>query len=149
MLAGTDPIDDWCPLHLAVKVDHLVDYLPNNLGVRLCSGRMRDVIDRNHGPRDEIQWLAAEVADVFERSHDYFVLHLPGAEDALDEKRSIMVGDVVVKPVIDAKKVTGRSLLRVPGASLTLFVSDAVRRALLKAGMTGFHFDVAPMSDAG
>jgi hypothetical protein len=37
--------------------------MAKNVGVRLCSTRLRDVLDRERGPRDEFQWLDAVVID--------------------------------------------------------------------------------------
>jgi len=144
LLSKGDRIDGWSPRQLVVESDELEDYLVNNVGVRLCSSRMRDIIDRNLGPRDEVQWLEAEVTDISGTSHDYYVLHLIGGDGAVDEKRSIMVRDFVVKPVIDITKTVGRNLLTLPGGAVRFFVSDDVRGALLDAGITGVSFHQAP-----
>lgn len=87
LLCGRDQVQDWSAPRLVVESDELVDYLPNNLGVRLCSMRMRDLIDANL-PRDRVQWLPAEVIDIYGTSHDYFVLHVLGDDDVLNEARS-------------------------------------------------------------
>lgn len=142
--SGRDPVQDWSAPRLVVESDDLVDYLPNNIGVRLCSKRMRDLIDANLGAGDRIQWLRAEVVDIFGTSHDYFVMHMPGHDDVLNESRSIMAGDFVVKPVIDAEKVRGRQIFRLPEAMLTAFVSRELKEKMADAAITGVHFEAAP-----
>jgi len=146
LLMARDRVRDWSTPRLEVESDELVDYHPNDLGMRLCSPRMRDVIDAGSGPKDDLQWLPAEVVDIFGTAHDYFILHLPGDDDVLNKVRSILVGeDSVVKPVLSAEKVEGRQLLRCPGAALTWFVSTDLRRKLEAAGITGVHFEKAPV----
>lgn len=144
LLSGRDPVQDWSAPRLTIESDELVDYLPNSLGVRLCSRRMRDLIDANLGPSDIVQWLPTEVVDIYGTSHDYLVLHLPGDDDVLNESRSIMAGDFVVKPVIDARKVKDRQVFRLPEAMLTAFVSGEMRAKLADAAITGVHFETAP-----
>ncbi|MGH2445065.1 MAG: imm11 family protein [Candidatus Limnocylindria bacterium] len=144
LLSGRDPVQVWSAPRLVVESDELVDYLPNNLGVRLCSRRMRDLIDANLGPRDSVQWLPAEVIDIFGAGHDYFVLHMPGDDDVLNESHSIFSGDFVVKPVIEAEKVRGRQMFRLPEAMLTALVTRELQAKLADAAMTGVHFEAAP-----
>jgi hypothetical protein len=144
LLSGRDRVQDWSVPRLKVESDELVDYLPNNLGIRLCSVRMRDLIDVHLAPGDSVQWLPAEVVDIYGTGHDYFVLHIPGDDDVLNGSRSIMAGDFVVKPVIDVDKVKGRHMFRLPEAMLTVFVSAELKRVLSEAAITGAHFETAP-----
>lgn len=128
-LAYVNKIPSWEPLRFAVESHDLVDYLPNNLEIRLCSLRMRQVIDRNLASKDSVQWLSAEVVDGLGNSHNYFVLHLPGRADSLEKLN-----------MVRAKRVR-RNLFRVPGARLLLFVSFELREALINEGCTGLSFE--------
>lgn len=142
-LASSSRVEEWHELALVSDADDLVDYLPNNVGVRLCSPRMRAAIDSSVGPLDKLQWLPATVSDRSGTTNPYSVLHLPGPHDFLDEAESVVVGDFVVKPVFSWAKVRGRTVLRVPESTVTLIVTDAVRDSLLTAACSGIDFEKA------
>lgn len=142
-LASASRIGEWDVLELRADADDLVDYLPNNVGVRLCSPRMRSTIEASIGPSDQVQWLPANVSDRSEQTNPYFVLHLPGMLDFLDQAESVFVGDFVVKPVFSWAKVGGRNLLRVPDSTVTLIVTERVRHALLASECSGIDFEKA------
>lgn len=142
-LASSNSVHDWQVLRLTIDSDTLVDYQPNNAGVRLCSKRMRHVIDGVLGPRDHAQWLPAVVADVFGVEHGYNVMHVPDLDDVLDDDASLVVDGFTVKPVLSIAKTEGRNVMRVPESILTLIVSEKVRQAILNAGCSGINFEKA------
>jgi hypothetical protein len=146
LLASSDPVVDWRTPVLRLTSAEVLDYLPNNIGVRLCSPHMRGVIDGAISDEDEIQWLPAVVNVPSGPRQPYFVLHLPGELDILDNEKSIWVDGFVVKPVFDLGKVRERSLIRPPAAELTLIVSDRMRIALLAAACSGLAFERASTS---
>jgi hypothetical protein len=75
LLSGRDPVQDWSAPRLVVESDELVDYLANNLGVRLCSKRIRDLIDANLSPRDTVQWLPANSSTSLENATTLRLAH--------------------------------------------------------------------------
>lgn len=143
LLASAFQIEEWPGLELRADADELVDYLPNNVGVRLCSSRMKSTIDRSIGASDDVQWLPASVLHGSNRTSPYFVLHLPGTHDFLNDAESVVVGDFVVKPVFSSAKVGDRNVLSVPGSTVTLIVTDRVRHALLASECSGVDFEQA------
>lgn len=78
-------IRDW-PDDVRVKVTEgeICDYQPSNLAIRLCSLRMREVLDRERGKDDVLHWLPVTVLDRHDQEHPYFVLDLPRAVAADD-----------------------------------------------------------------
>jgi hypothetical protein len=142
LLAEPGYVRRWTALELVVRTTDLTDYLPNNVGVRLCSRRLRDVLDLRRSGEDEVQWLEAVVVDASGRTHDYYVLHLPSHPDVLDEARTIRVGrDFVVKPVISRGQARNHCVFSFPGAAIRLIVADEVKVAIERARCTGVTFE--------
>lgn len=140
LLAPASRVEEWPGLELRTDVDQLVDYLPNNIGARLCSLLMKRAVDGSIGPLDEVQWLPASVVDRSGNANEYFVLH-PRAAGLLNAAESVVGGDFVVKPVFSKAKLRGRNVLRVPDSTLTLVVTERVRRALVNAECSGVDFE--------
>jgi len=117
------------------------DYLANDLGLRLCSTRMRSVLDDSIGPDDRIQWLPAKVRDSSATSHDYWVLHMVDLPDVLDPHQSILARNTfVVKPVVSADRVGSHKVFSFPGATTRLIIAESVKRSLEAAACTGVDF---------
>jgi hypothetical protein len=134
-------VERWATLELQVTSSEPTDYLANNVGVRLCSARLRDAVELNRGADDELQWLEARVVDASGVEHEYFVLHLPLQPDVLDPQRTIRAGGwFVVKPVLSVVRVGSHRVLSFPGAATRLIVSETVKAAIVKEGCTGVDF---------
>jgi hypothetical protein len=140
-------VADWLPVELEVRGGDPTDYLANNIGMRLCSARLRDVVEQQRGDGDQLQWLEVQVVDESGVKHRYFVLHVPTHPDVLDPRRTIWAGEsFVVKPVLSRDKLQGLRVFSFAGATTRLVVADVVRRAILDAGCTGVDFAKAPVS---
>lgn len=132
--------DHWPLLDLTVDEGVPTDYLANNVGVRLCSPRLRAILDGGAGPADELQWLDARVID-HHGSQPYHVLHFPTVPDVLDRDRTIWVDDeLVVSPVIASGKVADHRIFTIPGGGGRVIVASAVRHAIRAARCTGISF---------
>lgn len=98
-LPDRGPIANWVTPELDLVDGGFPDYLATDLGLRVCSDRMRRVLQASASPTDVLQWLPAEVVCGSEIRH-YWVLHFPEPVKALG-KRTIRSGDGgVVKPVL-------------------------------------------------
>lgn len=119
------------------------DYLANDMGWRLCSAKMRNVVDA-HLPSLLDAWLPVSVTEGgSERA--YSVLLAPDASDALHRDRSIYSRQGrLVKPVIDRERVGEREVFTVGERDLTMIVTESVRSALESAGCTGIRYELAP-----
>jgi hypothetical protein len=139
-------VTQWDRLELTTESTALTDYLANDLGVRLCSLRMREVVDACVGEANDIQWLEAVVTDPTGCVVPYWVLHVAAHHDVLDPARTITArgGRFVVKPVIDTGRAEGHRVFAFPGASTRLVVSGDVRDALQTARCTGIDFAPVP-----
>ena len=134
------PVDRWRLLELALRDGEFTDYLANDMGVRLCSERLRACIEEVRRERDAVQWLEAGVSDT-RQTRQYHVLHFPIDYPVVNESKSIMAGPVVVKPVLLASGVRNRDIFALPNApGRTLFVSETLKDAILEANCTGMGF---------
>ena len=140
-------VDEWSGLELRLPSGGLTDYLANDVGVRLCSLRLRDLIESHRSATDEVQWLQAQVLDSSGQGHPYFVLHFVSHPDVLDRERTITArDDFVVKAVLDRNRVAGHNVFAFPGAEIRVIVSGVLRHAILAAGCTGVDFSELPIT---
>lgn len=141
VLAEPGLVEDWEPLELVLREGSPTDYLANNLGVRLCSKRMRTAIEAASAGADQFQWLDAQVMDESGNVHTYYVLHFPTLPDVLDPDRTIKSrGWFVVMPVIAGSRVGAHRAFSFPGGSSRMIVANDVRQAIEQAGCTGVDF---------
>jgi Immunity protein family (Imm11) len=142
LLAEPGHVDNWPELKLAVHGGQPTDYLANNVGARLCSVLLRDLLDQRRSSDDEVQWLDVEVVDQIGTKHNYYLLHLVSHPDVLDPQRTIRArGEFVVKPVLSRARVGNHRVLSFPGATTRLIVADDVKRAIEGAACTGVDFE--------
>jgi hypothetical protein len=133
-------VSEWVEARLLVDREP-TDYLANDLGVRLCSARLRQVIDEAKGPDDVLQWLPVDVVGPHGRHATYYVLHLVTHPDVLDRQLSIVGRQgFVVRPVIDLRRVAAHRVFGFPGANTRLIVAESVRRAIETRSCTGIEF---------
>lgn len=133
MLDG-EPIEDWIEPEYRLERGGFDDYPVEVRGYRLCSDRLRRVIDATKAPADPLEWLPARVVGIEGETRPYWVLHirrhpvtlLPGLED-LDWG--------TLRRAADDGALAEYRVLPPPGAGLlTFLVDDAVREAILDAG---------------
>lgn len=140
-LAAPGPIANWSPP--SVTVDGApTDYLANELGIRLCSSRLRDVIERGRAGADELQWLDAVVRDDRGSKIGYYVLHFPSVLDVLDPGETLFASDgsTVVRPAISLARAGAHAVFSYSRFGVAIVVAAEVRRAIVAAGCTGVYF---------
>jgi hypothetical protein len=134
---------NWRPLEMTIKGGRPSDYQPNNLGLPICSKKMRKLIDENLGKSDVVEWLPVRID-----GSEYFILNLPKPLDILDKEKSIMADDFVVKAVVRAEAIGDHQVFTFKGAGTTRFiVSERVKRALEAAGCKPIEFNKVALSD--
>lgn len=139
------PVEDWQPLVFQLTEGELTDYLANDLGFRLCSERLKQILQAHAAADDSLQWLPIEVQQAGKKI-PCFILHFPDPPDVLDRDNSILARDFVVKPVLSKKKLAGHQVFAYPGAGeLKLFVAEPVRTAIKEAKYTGMELSRAPV----
>jgi hypothetical protein len=138
-------VTDWEKIKLQLKEGDFADYLANDLGGRLCSSKMRKIINDNISIEDKIQWLEVSVIEGDKDERTYYALHFPVSIDILNKGKSIITDDgLVVKPILDKTAVKDLNIFTLPNESgITTFVSKKIKEALEKAGCTGLSFTKA------
>jgi hypothetical protein len=138
-------VEGWKPLTMQLRDGEFSDYLGNNLGCRLCSPKLRSILETRASASDRLQWLNVFVT-LSDDIREYFILHFPTPIDCLDPLHTIRSGDFVVKPVLAAAAVSGHDVFTYPGSGeLCWFVSDTVKGAIKSARCTGLMLSKAPM----
>ncbi len=142
-LSAPGVVGDWNVLRFELEPGEIADYLPNSFAYRLCSEKLRVVLDRTRAPFDFVQWLPAVVSrDGTERQ--YSILHFPEVPAVVDIARTIMAGPVIVKAHLDRKLVDGHRLFGFPEETLRLVVAQDVKRQIEAAACSGIVFSKLP-----
>ena len=140
-------IDHWEPILLILQDGPFSDYQGNLEAARLCSSKLKKIVEEYQSPIDEIQWLSMYVRDANGKQRDYFILHFPFEYDVIDWGKSITIQkNTVVKPVLSKEKVKGHQIFNyTSGAFITCVVSEDLKRAIHRAGCTGMSFLKIPL----
>jgi hypothetical protein len=143
-------VNSWNSECLTLQSGEFADYLANNAGLRLCSDKLREIIENCRGGKDALQWLETTVSDLMGARRKYFALHFPEDYDVLDRKRSILAGGgkMIVKGVLSRAGVDGHRVFSYPRESgRRCLVDDLVRQTIENAGCTGMGFSEVSVSD--
>ena len=138
-------VENWQSLVLELREGDFADYLASDLGCRLCSERLRTILQDHASPDDMIQWLNVEVRKG-KASRPYAILHFTSPPDVLNKTKSIMAGDFVVKAVFSKDAIGQHQVFAYPQAGeLKLFITDGVKRAIQSAKCTGMEISRCPV----
>ena len=141
LLPKEGTVTEWETKHFYLKDGEYTDCLPANIGCRLCSKKMRDILERNKSNKDALQWLDAEVESEAGEKRQYFILHFPVLEDVLDKRKSKYAGNILTKHVINPKACAGHEVFSyIEESTLSFIVSQKVREELKKAGCRGLIY---------
>ncbi|HEY3358695.1 MAG TPA: hypothetical protein VGQ83_35940 [Polyangia bacterium] len=145
-LPADGPVVGWQPLTGTLGRGEESDYLASNLAFRICSARMRAILEELATPADVLQWLPVHVANSRAELREYHVLHFPAPPDVIDRDRSIIMDDdVIVKVLLCAESAARHAVFSYPGGGSTTFlVNGEVKKRLQKAGCTGIQFFPEP-----
>lgn len=146
-------IKDWKPItFLKLKGEGpLADMSHTDIGGRLCSSKLRKIIEENLTEHDnEIQWLPMHIKD--EETGDiteYYYLHFPEYCDVLDLERSTI--DPLLggydKEIVSYQKVKNRSIFNCPQNKDFTVVSKKLKEVIFKSGCTGISAEQETVID--
>jgi hypothetical protein len=137
---------EWETLGFVLDSGIVADYLANTYAFRLCSQRLRDVIDSHRGDGDMVQWLPAVAVNRVGAELPYWVLHFPEVPDVIHKTKSVFSGSVMVKACLDAAVVAGHRVFTLSHYGVYLVVADQVKDAIRQAGFSGLEFSKVPMA---
>lgn len=138
-------VESWSPISFKKKSNEgeLADFLSSDICGRLCSPKLKQIIDQNLTQNDiPIQWLPVTITkEESGETFDYFYLHFPDVCDSLDEEYSLFNRLGVPERIgFSFGKIKNKSICNCKGSS-TLIVSKDLRKAILDAGCTGLKFE--------
>lgn len=142
----TGYIENWKSITFTkLKTDgELADFLSANIGKKLCSPKLKQVIEQNMTSHDiPIQWLPVKIIkEESGETFDYFCLHFPEFCDSLDEQYSLFNSlGVLDRTGFSFEKIKDKSIFNCRGSFITLVISKKLRKAILDAGCTGLKFE--------
>lgn len=137
-------IQKWTPPVFELRDGGLADYLPNDMGWRLCSEKLRALI-LNEAGKNSVLWLPVEVI-ANKMKHTYFVLHFSSFPDVLNLQKSILASQFVVKAVLDKAKVSNEKIFSFKSELTRLVVSESLMNRIMEANCTGVEFSKVPVA---
>lgn len=132
-------VENWVEREFSLRDGMYSDYQASDLGLRLCSEYMKEVLDANRASGDDCQWLPARVASENE-TRQYFALHFPVSFDVIDERESLMGPGGVIKPVLKLEAVSHRSVFGIPDCCRRFVVSGRMMEAMVSSSLSGIAF---------
>jgi hypothetical protein len=130
-----------------------LDYQPNSLAWPLFSERLRTVFTKHLSGDEGVNWITAKINGNSEQ-RVYYIPRFEKKLDVLDTLKTIYVKGTnhVIKPCFSAEKINDYSVFHLPVANdfwkITsgLYVSEALKKALLKGKLTGIVFERITLS---
>lgn len=134
------------PLLTVHGVGRLADYADNNSGCRLCSSRMRRIVESLRGPADVVQWLPVRFEGV--ENDEYFILHFPSPPDVVHRERSRMAGGEVIKASFRAECLVGHTVFSyLGGGAPMLYVREDLKHKMESSALSGMEFRAVDVID--
>jgi ribosomal protein L24E len=119
------------------------DYQANTHGFRLCSQKLKDVLENGKNPEDKIQWLEATITWNNE-TRLYYVLHFYETVDVFDYERSGWDGKFFNKPKVFLKeKIKNHNVFSTYVDSLCILVKPEIIKEIKRQKLTGMVYEIA------
>jgi hypothetical protein len=144
-LPNEGKVNDWKPIVVEVRDGDYCDYLACNIGGRICSKKLRDIINQNASTHDDLQWLDLSAIKNGEKQV-YYMLHFPYPPDVLNIDRTLFVKntDIVVRPVFSRIRCESFNVISFyENMGVSWYIRDFVKKAIQAAGCTGIEFSQA------
>jgi hypothetical protein len=134
-------ITDWEPIILKLEEGSFSDYQANSAACRLCSIKLKSIIEQHKSSQDEIQWLPMIVKDENGEEREYFILHFPVMYDVIDkEKSTFFGGNRLIKPVFSLKKIGEHKVFNYHSSNFfSFFISEDIKKAIEKTKCTNLN----------
>ena len=145
------PIPNWKPIHFTIfdnigKGEGFQDYQFASFADRLCSQRLKDLLENSKSPDDKIQWLDTTVTWNGD-TRPYYRLHFYEDTDVLDPVLSkwnpeTKLYDALYKTYV-REKIGNHNIFSYPGDYLGLTVKAFIVKEMKKQKMTGMTWEPA------
>lgn len=131
-------VKDWESLEFRLRDGVLCDYQSNDVGWRMCSTRMRELLEAGRDASDPIQWLPVNVV-VDVATHAMWILHFPECPAVLDMDQTVFAPNgSIISPIYSASSIGHHRVFGEPGGkALATVLVEAVRNDLTNNKLTG------------
>jgi hypothetical protein len=134
-------VDSWQEFTFQLEDGDYTDYLANDLGWRMCSKPLRDLIESRKATEDLLQWLPAIVSDGLGTAVRYYVLHFPVIYDVLDTERTLFAeGGSVIRPILSKSKLGSHRVFAPMRSRVDLVITGNIKEEIILARLTGMDF---------
>ncbi len=141
-------VTEWTPVEFCIQhgewEGEAGDFVQNDLGWRLCSQRMKNLLDGQLSDTDKIQWLPSYLTDLVGQRTQHFVLHFPEIPDILNLDAGETIyhkeSEVLIRPCISLEKAEGHRIFNIRGLQSATIVHASVKEAIEAARMQGVEF---------
>jgi hypothetical protein len=139
--------------NLSVLNEVWLDYQPNSLAWPLMSERLKSIIEVNLTGNEQIDWIECKVQNRSEE-RTYYILRFNKMLDVLDMQKTMFVQgtDHIIRPVFASSKICSYSIFSKPSShdlwkiTSGLYVSDALKKSIQKAKLSGMDFEKTSVS---
>jgi hypothetical protein len=135
-------VNNWGPFVFELRDGRFGDYLACEISLRLCSQRLRDILQQKASPDDVLQWLDIQIRRGSEE-RQYFVLHFPEPRDVLDKEHTVYGANErsVIKPAFSKRLCEKYNIFPSPRkGGQGFFIRAQVKEAIEAAKCTGMEF---------
>jgi hypothetical protein len=135
-------VENWRPLVFELRDRKFGDYVSCEYSLRLCSQRLREILQQNASPHDVLQWLDIQIRRGSEE-RQYFVLHFPEPRDVLDKEHTVYgtKEGSVIKPAFSRRLCEQYNIFtHSKDPRHGFYIRDHVKKAIEAAKCTGMEF---------
>jgi hypothetical protein len=134
-----EPVKNWSDPSVVIPDANNWDYMPSNIGARVCSRRLFEFLNEHQNSKDYVQWLPVKVGNAHQDGN-WKVLHFAKPLPVLDQARSnFLTTGALIKPAFDRALIENLAFFSIPGSyKLEFFVRDEVKKDAERRKMRGF-----------
>ena len=141
-------IDNWDIIEFELRDGVYSDYQPNDLGVRLCSEKLKQVIDDNLLSQDNVQWLETIVRSDNSVEKKYHILHFPKNYPDIDYKKSVIMDNDIIKPIFLRSAFNHKHICSIPNEyGVEWYISKELKDKIVQAECTCISFTKVTVHD--
>lgn len=141
--------NDWKVFEFELRDGTYSDYQASDLSLRLCSEKLRNIIDDTRTQQDEVQWFETIVKSSNGEKRTYYALHFPMNYPVIDYERShISDHGIIIKPIFLETAFDDKHICVVPNEyGISWYISNELLNRITKAKCTGISFTKVTVRD--
>lgn len=145
LIPANQPVIDWNTPILLNSNEQFSDFSNSIFAHKICSERLKNIIERFASEDDPIQWLPLIVKNKQGVEKKYFELHFTQKNDVLSKTASTFDKfGMLISPVFEYEKIQNKNLFS-HSNSRSLIVSEKLKQAIQDAGCTDIIFFKVPV----